>query len=116
MSLPQSCNVEVPCYTGRHGVNTAFVGDLPPQLAAINRTNVNVQELTVRAALTGDRDAVYHACAMDPLTGAVCTLDDIRQMCDELFEAERRWLPQFKTRRKPRARSGRRTARKRAGQ
>ena len=99
-NLPGNCCVEVPCYTDRHGVNPAVVGDLPPQLAAINRTNINVQELTVRAALDGDRDAVYQACAMDPLTGAVCSLDEVRAMCDELFEANRRWLPQFKRRRR----------------
>ena len=106
-NLPQGCNVEVPCYTDRHGVNPAFVGDLPPQLAAINRTNVNVQELTVNAALAGDRDAVYHACAMDPLTGAVCSLDEIHAMCDELFEAEAAWLPQFKLRRSTRRKKAR---------
>ncbi len=99
-NLPRNCNVEVPCFANRHGVNPVPVGDLPPQLAAINRTNVNVQELAVKAALTGDRNAVYHACAMDPLTGAVCTLDEIRSMCDELLDAERRWLPQFKRRRR----------------
>ena len=112
-NLPQGCNVEVPCYTDRHGVNPAFVGDLPPQLAAVNRSNVAVQELAVQAALTGDRDAVYHACAMDPLTGAVCTLDEVRSMCDELFDAERRWLPQFKQRRRRKA-GGKRKRRKKA--
>ena len=101
-NLPRNCNVEVPCYADGHGVNPTVVGDLPPQLAAINRTNVNVQELAVKAALTGDRDAVHHACALDPLTGAVCTLDEIRSMCDELFDAERTWLPQFKRRRRRR--------------
>jgi alpha-galactosidase len=95
-NLPANCNVEVPCYADRHGVNPAQVGDLPPQLAAINRTNVNVQELAVNAALTGDRDAVYQACALDPLTGAVCSLDEIHEMCDRLFKAEASWLPQFK--------------------
>ena len=104
-NLPQGANVEVPCYADSGGVRPTVVGDLPAQLAAINRTNINVQELAVYAALTGDRDAVYHACAMDPLTGAVCSLDEIRQMCDELFEAERSWLPQFRTRRRRAQRS-----------
>ena len=107
-NLPANCNVEVPCYADRHGVNPAQVGDLPPQLAAINRTNVNVQELAVKAALTGDRDAVYHACAMDPLTGAVCSLDEIHEMCDKLFQAEEGWLPQFKPLRKSRRKATRR--------
>ncbi|NQT54147.1 alpha-galactosidase [bacterium] len=100
LNLPQGCNVEVPCFADKRGVNPIVVGDLPAQLAAINRTNINVQELAVYAALTGDRDAVAHACAMDPLTGAVCTLDEIHSMCDELLDAERAWLPQFKAPRK----------------
>jgi len=110
-NLPEGCCVEVPCYADRHGVNPAYVGDLPPQLAAINRTNVNVQELAVRAALTGDRELVYNACAMDPLTGAVCSLDEIRSMCDELFEIEKAWLPQFRPR-KAAAKKGSRATRR----
>ncbi|MBM4035712.1 MAG: hypothetical protein FJ291_28565 [Planctomycetes bacterium] len=95
--LPGAC-VEVPCYADKHGVNPAFVGDLPPQLAAINQAHVAVCELTVQAAPTGDRDAVYQACALDPLTGAVCSLDEVHAMCDELFAASAPWLPQFKRR------------------
>ncbi|HPD14733.1 MAG TPA: alpha-glucosidase/alpha-galactosidase [Planctomycetota bacterium] len=101
-NLLPGCCVEVPCYADRHGVNPAFVGDLPAQLAAINQAHVAVCELTVQAALTGDRDAVYQACALDPLTGAVCSLDEVRSMCDELFEASAAWLPTFKARRKAR--------------
>jgi alpha-galactosidase len=104
-NLAQGCCVEVPCYADRHGVNPAHVGDLPPQLAAINRANVSSHELAVRAALRGDRDAVYHACAMDPLTGAVCSLDEVHSMCDELFEVNRGWLPQFRGARVPRRRA-----------
>jgi alpha-galactosidase len=99
-NLVDGCCVEVPCYADRHGVNPAFVGDLPPQLAAINQAHVAVSELTVQAALTGDRDAVYQACALDPLTGAVCSLDEVHAMCDELFEASAAWLPMFKKRQK----------------
>jgi len=61
----------------------------------LNRTNINVQELIVDAALRGDREAAYHAVMLDPLTGAVCTLDQIRSMVDDLFAAQQRWLPQF---------------------
>jgi alpha-galactosidase len=68
------------------------VGDLPTQLAALNRTNINVQELTVAAALDGDRDAVFHAVALDPLTAAVCTLDQTRAMTQELLQAQAPWL------------------------
>lgn len=60
----------------------------------MNRTNINVQELTVLAALMGDREAVYHAIMMDPLTSAVLDLDEIRKMVDEMFEAEKEWLPE----------------------
>lgn len=91
-NLPQGCCVEVPCFVDANGVHPCYVGELPPQLAAINRTNINVQELAVRAALTGDREMVYYAVALDPLTAAVCTLPQIRKMVDELFEAEAQWL------------------------
>jgi len=106
-NLVDGCCVEVPCYADRHGVNPAFVGDLPPQLAAINQAHVAVCELTVQAALTGNRDAVYQACALDPLTGAVCSLDEVHAMCDELFEASAAWLPMFKGRAKGRTASRR---------
>jgi alpha-galactosidase len=71
------------------------VGAMPPQLTALNRTNVNVQELTVEAALTGGVEAVHHAVMLDPLTAAVCTLPEIRSMVTEMLDAQARWLPQF---------------------
>ena len=81
---------------GRPQRRTADRGrPLPPQCAAVNRTNVNVQELAVEAALTGDREHVYHAVMLDPLTGALLTLEQIRAMVDELFAAEAAWLPEF---------------------
>jgi alpha-galactosidase len=94
-NLPQGCCVEVPCLVDTNGIQPCYVGELPPQLAALNRTNINVQELAVRGALTGDREMVHYAVALDPLTAAVCTLPQIRQMVDELFEVEVQWLPQF---------------------
>jgi alpha-galactosidase len=78
-----------------NGVQGVVVGNLPTQLAALNRTNINVQELTVEASLAGDKDAVHYAIMADPLTSAVCTLPQIHAMVDELFEAQARWLPQF---------------------
>ena len=93
-NLPEGCCVEVPCLVDRNGIQPTFVGNLPPQLAALNRTNINVQELAVIGALTVDREAVYHAVMMDPLTSAVLDLDEIRQMVDEMFEAEREYLPE----------------------
>ncbi|MEP7290497.1 MAG: alpha-glucosidase/alpha-galactosidase [Chloroflexota bacterium] len=94
-NLPQGCCVEVPCLVDSNGVQGTFVGDLPTQLAALNRTNVNVQELTVEASLFGDRDAVHYAVMLDPLTAAVCTLSQIHALVDDLFAAQAQWLPQF---------------------
>jgi alpha-galactosidase len=94
-SLPHGCCVEVPCLVDANGVQPTTIGHYPPQLAALNRTNINVQELTVEAALAGDVEAVHHAVMLDPLTAAVCTLPQIRSMVDEMLEAQARWLPQF---------------------
>jgi alpha-galactosidase len=73
------------------------VGDLPPQLAALNQSNLSVQDLAARAAIEGDPELAFWAVAMDPLTAAVLTLKEIRDMVADLFDAESRWLPQFKT-------------------
>jgi alpha-galactosidase len=93
--LPYGCCVEVPCLVDANGVQPTTIEHYPPQLAALNRTNINVQELTVEAALSGDVEAVHHAVMLDPLTAAVCTLPQIRSMVDEMLEAQARWLPQF---------------------
>ena len=95
-NLPDGCCVEVPCLVDGNGVQPTTVDRYPTQLAALNRTNVNVQELTVEAALTGDAEAVYHAVMLDPLTAAVCTLPRARAMVDEMLKAQARWLPQFR--------------------
>jgi alpha-galactosidase len=94
-SLPTGCCVEVPCLVDGSGIQPTTVEDYPAQLAALNRTNINVQELIVEAALTGKTEAVHHAILLDPLTGAVCTLPQIRAMTAELLAAQSRWLPQF---------------------
>lgn len=86
-NLPEGCCVEVPCLVNRNGVQPVVIGDLPPQLAAICRTNINVQGLTVEAAVTGNRDAIYHAVMLDPHASATLTLDKIWAMCDELIAA-----------------------------
>ena len=93
--LPYGCCVEVPCLVDANGVQPTAIEHYPPQLAALNRTNINVQELTVEAALSGDVEAVHHAVMLDPLTAAVCTLPQIRSMVDEMLDAQARWLPQF---------------------
>jgi alpha-galactosidase len=94
-NLPEGCTVEVPCLVDASGIQPTVVGDLPPQLAALNRTNINVQELIVEASLTGNVDAVYHAVMLDPLTAAVCTLPQIHKMVSELLAVQKKWLPQF---------------------
>jgi alpha-galactosidase len=94
-NLPRGCCVEVPCLVDGSGIQPTRVEGYPPQLAALNRTNINVQELIVHAALTSDTEAVHHAVMLDPLTAAVCTLPQIHAMVDELLAAQKQWLPQF---------------------
>jgi alpha-galactosidase len=92
-SLPEQCCVEVPCRLGAKGPEPVAVGALPPQLAALNRTFLNVVELTVRAALDGRRDHVYQAALLDPNTAATLTTSQISAMCDELLDAHAALLP-----------------------
>ena len=94
-NLPDGCCVEVPTFADDTGLRPTRVGALPPQCAAMCMTNVNVQILAAEAALTADPEHLVHALAMDPLTGAVCTLKQIRDMTSEMLEAQRPWLPQF---------------------
>jgi len=91
--LPAGCTVEVPCLVDGNGVQPTRIGALPPQLAALIRTNVNVQELTVEAALTGRRDHVYHAAMLDPHTAAELDLDQIHALVDALLDAHGSWIP-----------------------
>ena len=97
-NLPNGCCVEVPCFVDRLGLHPTVVGDLPPQCAALNMTNVNVQNLAAQAGLTGDPERLMQAIALDPLTAAVLTLKEIRDMVSEMLEAQREWLPQFEGR------------------
>jgi alpha-galactosidase len=94
-NLPEGCCVEVPCLVNGSGIQPTAVGALPNALAALNRTNINVQQLAVDAAMNEDIEAVYHAVMLDPLTSAVCTLDQVHEMVDEMLAAESQWLPQF---------------------
>ena len=91
-NLPDECCVEVPCRVGADGIRPTPVGALPPQLVALNRTFLNVVELTVRAALDEYRDYVYQAALMDPNTAATLTVSETIAMCDDLFEAHRELL------------------------
>jgi alpha-galactosidase len=81
-NLPQGCCVEVPTFADDTGLHPVFIGELPPQCAALCMTNVNVQILAAEAALTRRPELVVQAVALDPLTSAVCTLDEIREMCE----------------------------------
>ncbi len=94
-NLPQDCCAEGPIYADALGLHPVNVGHLPVQCAALNMTNVNVQRLGVMAALESDPEMVVAAAALDPLTSATCTLNEIREMCSEMMAAERQWLPGF---------------------
>jgi alpha-galactosidase len=93
--LPEGCAVEVPCLIDAQGIHPNIVTDIPLQLIAIMRSNINVQELTVKALIAQDRQYVYHAAMMDPHTGAELDLDQIWQMVDSLLDEHRDWLPEF---------------------
>ncbi|MFP7296741.1 alpha-glucosidase/alpha-galactosidase [Neobacillus niacini] len=92
-NLPERACVEVPCVVDRSGIMPVFIGDIPEQLAALNRTNINSQLLTIEAAITGKRDAVYQAAMLDPHTSAELSIDDMISLCDDLIEAHGSWLP-----------------------
>lgn len=95
-NLPQNACVEVPCMIDRNGVNPCFVGDLPEQCAALNRTNINPQILAIQAAVSRKKEDIYMAAMLDPHTSAELSIDDIRSMCDELLEAHKDWMPEYK--------------------
>ncbi|HPP13250.1 MAG TPA: alpha-glucosidase/alpha-galactosidase, partial [bacterium] len=94
-NLPSGCCVEVPIYADRTGLHPVVVGNLPVQCAALNLTNVIVQGLTVEASFSGDPELIMQAVALDPLTSAVLTLKEIREMTAEMLEAQKDYLPQF---------------------
>ena len=94
-NLPQDCIVEVPCLVDKNGVQPTRIGSLPPHLAALMQTNINVQALTVEAALTGKREHIYHAALLDPHTAAELDLGQIWNLVDDLIEAHGDWLPEY---------------------
>jgi len=94
-NLPNGCCVEVPIFVDAMGLHPTAVGDLPPQCAALNMTNVLVQNLAVEAAITANPELAAQAVALDPLTSAVLTLAEAREMTREMFAAEAQWLTQF---------------------
>ncbi len=94
-NLPEGCCVEVPCLIDKNGIQPTRIGALPPHLAALIQTNINVQSLTVEAALTRKREHIYHAAMLDPHTGAELDLDKIWSLVDELIAAHGDWLPAY---------------------
>jgi alpha-galactosidase len=94
-NLPPDACVEVACLVDGNGVRPTRYGELPPACAALNQIQITVQRLAVEAAMTGDRDLVHAAVALDPLTSALLTLPQIHEMTDRMLEAEARWLPRF---------------------
>ena len=74
------------------GLHPCYVGDLPPALASLNRSNLNVQELAVKGFVERNRECIYRAVQLDPLTGAMLTLPEIRRMVDEMFEADKEYI------------------------
>lgn len=95
-NLPWGCCVEVPIYASKSGLRPVHVGPLPAHLAILNNVNAQCEELAVEGALTGNKRKIYHAICMDPLTSSVLSLSEIKSMVDEMFEANKEWLPQFK--------------------
>jgi len=94
-NLPHDCVVEVPCLVDKNGVQPTRIGTLPPHLAALMQTNLNVQRLAVEAALTGKREHIYHAAMLDPHTAAELDLEQIWSLVDDLIDAHGDWLPEF---------------------
>ena len=91
-NLPEGCCVEVPCLVDKRGIHPCYVGNLPPQLAALNRTEINVHELAVQGIVEKDKTKIFQSILLDPLTSAMLTIDEIRRMVDEIFEAEKEYL------------------------
>ncbi len=94
--LPEDCCVEVPVFANKKGLNPVAVGKLPPQLALLNNISARCEELAVDAVLTGDARKVFHAICFDPLTSAVLSMQEIQNMVDDMFEANKDYLGYFK--------------------
>ena len=95
-NLPEEACVEVPCLINGQGIHPCYVGALPVQCAALNMTNINVQLLTIEAAVTGKKEHIYQAAMLDPHTGSELDIDTIKKMVDDLIEAHGNYLPKFK--------------------
>ena len=96
-NLPEGCCVEVPVFANKRGLTPAHVGPLPEQLAILINTSARSEELAVEGCMEGDPRKIFHACLYDPLTAAMCSMAEIQEMVDKMFESQKEWLPQFKT-------------------
>ena len=95
-NLTQGCCVEVPCLVDKHGISPCYIGNLPPHLAALNQANVSAQKLAVEGIMEKDKTKLFYALLLDPLTSARLTIDETREMLDELFQVEAKYLKGFK--------------------
>ena len=94
-NLPHGCCVEVPVLASKRGLEPIAVGKMPAQLALLSGTSAQIEEMAVEGALAGDKEMIYQAICYDPLTASVCSLREIRDMVNEMFEQNKEWLPQF---------------------
>ncbi|GAI75390.1 unnamed protein product, partial [marine sediment metagenome] len=90
-NLLEGCCVEVPCLVDKEGIHPCYVGDLPPQCAALNRTNINLQDLAVKGIVEKDKTKIFQSILLDPLTSAILTIDETQRMVDEMFQAEKEY-------------------------
>src|SRR5699024_10574100 len=95
-NLPVNAVVEVSCLIDASGIAPTYVGGLPEQLAALNKTNTNKQSLTIETVMTIKKDSIYQEDMLDPHTSAELSIDDIVALCDDLIEAHGDWLPKYK--------------------
>ena len=95
-NLPSGCCVEVPIVASQAGLRAMHVGALPPQCAILVGVSAQIEELTVQGSLEGDREKIYYAILNDPLSAAVCSMQEIRDMVGEMFAYNKPYLPQFK--------------------
>jgi alpha-galactosidase len=95
-NLPEGCCVEVPCLVDKEGIHPCHIGNLPPQVAALNLNNVGMQELIVRGIAEKDKNKIFHAILLDPLTAAMLTIEETRKMVDEMFAAEAKYVKGYK--------------------
>ena len=94
-NLPANCCVEVPCDINSDGYTPTKIGNLPEQLAALMRTNINVQILTAEAATSNKKEHIYHAALLDPLTSSILSIDEIYSMTNKLLDAHKDYLPKY---------------------